>query len=236
MTPLLPAVFSRDHARPFAQAGRVLVCMALCVMLAACGFRLKGPSPLPFSTIYTNIDENSSFGAFLRRSILASSPGIQFVNDPLRAQVQLRQLSSTQNLRDISLDAQGRVEEYELTLEFTFQLTDAQNRVVLPPTTLRSVRELPYDDTIVQAKQGEIDVTFQNMRESLVERILYMMSSREVIERYEQLEANPDDVETAPSNGGPGATAPGASPGQPPASAPLWGAPTPGMLQQPGGF
>jgi LPS-assembly lipoprotein len=185
--------------------------------------------------VYTNIEENSAFGAYLRRAMQASSPGLQFVNDPLRAQVQLRQLGISQNLRDISLDAQGRVEEYELILEFTFQVTDAQNRSILEPTTLRAVRELPYDDTIVQAKQGEIEVTFENMRQSLVERILYIMSSPDVSETYLRLAAEPVDGNlVTPEAGAAPAGAPASSG---PATAPTqWGAPTPSINPGTSGF
>src|SRR5690606_17682939 len=131
-------------------------------------------SQLPFSTLYTNIEENSEFGAGLRRAILASSPGTRFVADPAQAEAKLIRVSSSQLLRELTIDAQGRVEEYELNLEFVFQLTDAKGHIVLPPTTLRALRELPYDDTIVQAKQGEIATVFQQMQKSLIDRIVRM--------------------------------------------------------------
>lgn len=213
---------------------RVLVCLALCLVLAACGFRLKGVAPLPFSTVYTNIDGNSAFGAHLRRSLQASSPGLRLVDDPLRAQVHLTQLASNQNLRDVSLDAQGRVEEYELTLEFVFQVTDTQGRSILQPTTLRTTRELPYDDTIVQAKQGEIEVTFESMRQSLVERILYIMSSPDVTETYRRLAADPDD--TAQEQVAPTAPRPSATPSRAPTAPKTWGAPEPQISPSPRGF
>lgn len=228
----LPALFFPVSLK---KSGRVLACLVLCVLLAACGFRLKGQAPLPFNTVYTNIEENSAFGAYLRRAMQASSPGLQFVNDPLRAQVQLRQLGLSQNLRDISLDAQGRVEEYELTLQFTFDVIDAQNRSVLEPTTLRAVRELPYDDTIVQAKQGEIEVTFQNMQQSLVERILYIMSSPDVTETYQKLASEPTDTPIVPPEGN--STAPNTSAGSSAPAAPTqWGAPVPGINPGASGF
>lgn len=156
---------------------RLMLGVVLCMVLAACGFRMKGVSPLPFNTVYTNIPENSAFGSSLRRSLRASSPGLQFVPDPAQADVNLIQISSREWLRDLSLDAQGRVEEYELNLEFTFQVTDRNGALVLAPTTLRSARELPYDDTHVQAKQQEIDTVFRNMRLDLIERISFLLAS-----------------------------------------------------------
>src|SRR5690606_32118098 len=106
------------------QCARVLACMGLCLLLLACGFRMKGVAPLPFNTLYTNIPENSEFGANLRRAIMASSPATRFVSEPMQAQARLTQLLNHQSLRELSIDPQGQVEEYELNLEFVFQLTD----------------------------------------------------------------------------------------------------------------
>ncbi|HEY9572493.1 MAG TPA: LPS assembly lipoprotein LptE [Pusillimonas sp.] len=192
-----------------------LASVALCLFLTACGFHLKGISPLPFNTIYTNIEENSEFGSGLRRAIVASSPATRFVAEPAQAQARLTQLSNTQSLRELSLDAQGRVEEYELNLEFTFQLTDAHGHIVLEPTTLRSTREIPYDDSVVQAKQGEIGVVFKEMRKSLIDRIVRRLSSPEVAHAFINAESLPVDEK-------PGAAAPIAPAPQTPAP---WGIP-----------
>jgi LPS-assembly lipoprotein len=165
--------------------------VALCALLAACGFRLKGVAPLPFTTIYTNIAENSAFGAGLRRAIVASSPSTRFVSEPADAQARLTQIANTQSLRELSIDAQGQVEEYELNLEFVFQLTDAQGHVVLAPTTLRATREVPYDPNVVQAKQGEIATVFADMQQSLIDRVVRRLSSPDVAEAFAEAMALP---------------------------------------------
>ncbi|TKR56149.1 hypothetical protein D7I39_05975 [Allopusillimonas ginsengisoli] len=170
---------------------RVLVCAFFCVLLAACGFHMKGVSPLPFTTLYTNISENSEFGAGLRRAILASSPGTRFVSDPAMAQARLEQLDNSQSLRELSLDADGSVEEYELNINFVFQLTNAQGGLVLPPTTLHITREVPYNAQQVQAKQSEIGVVFMQMRQSLVDRIVRHLSAPAVSEAFANPEALP---------------------------------------------
>src|SRR5690606_17577954 len=194
-----------------------IVCVTLCLVLAACGFKMKGVSPLPFTTLYTNIAENSAFGANIRRAIIASSPQTRFVSEPADAQARLIELANNQSLRELSLDAQGRVEEYELNLEFIFQLTDAKGHVILPPTTLRSTRELPYDDSVVQAKQGEINTVFKRMQQLLIDRIVRHLASPDVREAFVQAQNLPpiDATDT------PATTPPAAIP-QPPTP---WGSP-----------
>ena len=194
--PSLLIVSSQQWLRRFA-------CLALCALLAACGFQLKGISPLPFTTIYTNIPENSAFGAKIRRYIVASSPNTRFVSDPADAQARLTQLANTQTLREVSINARGEVEEYELNLDFVFQLTDAQGRLVLPPTTLQATREVPYDSGLLQAKEGEIGSLFLEMQQSLVDRVVRRLSSPEVTEAFKNAEHLPVDLRpetTEPQN------------------------------------
>lgn len=177
---------------------RALACTAICVLLVGCGFQLKGVEPLPFTTIYTNISQNSEFGAGLRRAIEASSPSTRFIDEPAAAQVKLIQLTDQQSLRELSLDAQGQVEEYELNLVFIFQLTDAKGRLVLPPTTLRQTREVPYDASVVQAKQSEIDMVFKQMRAALIDGIVRRLSAPAVTAAFSDPSELPVDENPAP--------------------------------------
>ncbi|MDN5842656.1 MAG: LPS assembly lipoprotein LptE [Alcaligenaceae bacterium] len=170
---------------------RMAVCAGLFMLLAACGFHLKEATPIPFQTIYTNINLNTDFGARLRRSIQTNSPDSRFVDSLSQADVYLNQMSNQQKLRQISIDAEGRVEEYGLDLIFTFQVVDRNGRQVLPPTTLTSTREIPYNERVVQAKEGEITRTFQDMQLSLIDQIMRRLSSPEVRHTWENLSQQP---------------------------------------------
>lgn len=205
---------SAPPARPLSGArhwARGLACAALCMLLAACGFHLRGAVQLPFSTVYTNIAQNSEFGARLRRALAASSPGLRFVDRATEAQVRLIQLANNQSLRELSLNAQGLVEEYELNLSFVFELVDAHGHILLPPTTLTSSEDLPYDPTQVQAEQSEITTMFQEMQKSLVDRVVRRLSSPDVLDAARK-------AQLLPIEKNPRATSPGMH--NPPPSAP----------------
>jgi len=176
---------------------RRMLCLGLLptLLLSACGFHLKGADPLPFTSLYTNISPDSEFGIGLRRALLAASPDLRLVDIAADAQVRLVQLARHQSLRDISIDARGRVEEYELNLEFQFQVTDAQDRFLLAPTTLRAMRELPHDPDAVQARQSEITAVFRNMQQSMIARIVRRLSAPEVAQALRQAAAQPRDTQ-----------------------------------------
>lgn len=182
------------RARPAIWSGWVAM-LAMTILLTACGFKLQGTTQLPFERLSITISENTQFGADVRRAIRAVSPNTVIVpNEPLlkgekpNYQAQLQQVSVSRDVREVSLNPQGRVEEYELTLIFTFRLVNARNEIILPDTTLVTVRDLPYDDNVVQAKEGEITTLFEQMQRSMVERLVRRITSPDVAQNYERLE------------------------------------------------
>ncbi len=175
----------------------VMAAVLLSILLAGCGFKLRGEKPLPFTSMYTNIDANSRFGAYLRRSIKASSPALQFVDNASSAQVVLSQLEKTQSQREVSLNSQGQVEEYELTLRFTFQLATTSGQLLIPPSTLTANRTLPYDEANAQAKAQEMVTLYQDMESQMVGQLVRRISSDDVINGYNQGVNTPGDAQYA---------------------------------------
>lgn len=170
-------------------------CLALFMLLTACGFALRGVTPMPFETLYVGIADNTQFGADVRRALRAASPDTKLVASPKEAQAILQEVSNTRALREVSLNAQGRVEEYELGINYTFRLIDAQGRALIPDTTLSIYREMPYDDQIVQAKQGQIETLYLAMQRDLVSRLLRRMTAPDVRKAFENREQRGEDGE-----------------------------------------
>lgn len=170
-------------------------CLALFMLLTACGFTLRGVTPLPFDTLYIGIPDNTLFGADVRRALRAASPNTKLVASPKEAQAILQQVANDRSLREVSLNAQGRVEEYELGINYTFRLIDDKGRALIPDTTLSIFREMPYDDQIVQAKQGQIETLYNSMQRDLVARLLRRMTAPEVRKAFETREQRGEDGE-----------------------------------------
>ncbi|MCS3504232.1 LPS assembly lipoprotein LptE [Achromobacter sp. AGC78] len=161
-------------------------CVALFMLLSACGFALRGVTPMPFDTMYIGMPDNTQFGADVRRALRAASPNTKLVDSPKEAQAILQQVGDTRTLREVSLNAQGRVEEYELGINYTFRLIDNKGRALIPDTTLSIYREMPYDDQVVQAKQGQIDTLYKSMQRDLVSRVLRRLTAPDVRRAYEE--------------------------------------------------
>lgn len=181
MTLSANAIYHRPH-----WVWMTLFALALSLLLSACGFRLKQSHNLPFNTLYTNVAENSNFGAQLRRILTANSPNLRLMQTPESAEVQLLQLAYNRHLREVSLDPNGEVENYELQLLMEFTLIDAQGNTLMAPTTLSVLRDMPNNPDNSYAKQIEINTLFNDMELSLVDRLVRRLSSIEVQQAYEK--------------------------------------------------
>ncbi len=169
-----------------------LAAVALLAALTGCGFAMRGSQPMPLETLYVGVPDNTRFGADLRRALAATSPGTRQVPSPREAQASLIQVASDQQEREVSLNPDGRVEEYELSIRYVFRMVDAQGRVILPDTTLTASQDMPYDDQVLQAKDQEARTLFLAMERSLIARIVRRVTAPDVTLAIENLRTNPD--------------------------------------------
>ncbi|MFA4914341.1 MAG: LPS assembly lipoprotein LptE [Burkholderiaceae bacterium] len=166
---------------------RILSGVAIAVVLTACGFTMRGVNPLPFDTLYLGVNDNSSFGVGLIRAVRASSPATKLVASPKEAQAIYTQLQSSRSLREVSLNAVGRVEQYELTVTYVFRVTDPKGQLILSDTALSASREVPFDDQFMQAKDDEFQRIYEDLEVGLVARIVRRISSPEVRTNFERV-------------------------------------------------
>ncbi|MBV4396896.1 hypothetical protein KU392_06445 [Advenella alkanexedens] len=166
----------------------------LCLLIAGCGFKMRGPTPLPFSTLYTNIPQNSAFGSRVWRAIQANSPGTTVTADAALAQAKLIQEDFSRSQREVSLDAQGKVEEYELNLVLTFSMTDSHGNELIPTSRIEATRQLPYDEDDASAKQEEMAQLYTDMEKSIADRLIRRITSPDVITTYLQHNPTPGFV------------------------------------------
>jgi LPS-assembly lipoprotein len=187
------------------------------LLLAGCGFKMQGVTPMPFESLAITIPQNSQFGADVRRAIRAASPDIVIIEpssvkpvvpgekpviDPKTiAQARLEQVSEVRNSRIVSINARGKPEEFELTLVYTFRLVNAKNQIILPNTTLYAVRAMPFDERVVQAKEGEAATLYRDMQKSLVARMMRRLTAPDIKYRWDEIQASTpaeeEEIETA---------------------------------------
>ena len=141
-----------------------------CLLLAACGFQLRGTASLPFETIYVP-NATSGIALDLKRNI-RSGTGTRVLDEAKGAEAQLQFSEESRQKEILSLTVAGRVSEYRLIYRVRFRISDAQGGDFLPPSSVTLTRDMTYDDSQVLAKEGEEQLLFRDMQLDMVQQIM----------------------------------------------------------------
>lgn len=156
-----------------------LAILLVTVMLTACGFHLRGSAlhdDLPFQSIYiTGFEDNSSVGIELKRNLRAG--GTTIATDKETAEVVMNVLSDNKTRNILSLNAQGRIREYNLTYTLRFQVRDQQGNVVLAPATVQQSSKFNYTESDASARSNEQSQLYDAMQYDLVQQILRRLAA-----------------------------------------------------------
>lgn len=138
--------------------------------LSACGFKLRGPQPLPFKTIHVG-SLYDFLGGELRRQIEYSGT-TRVVENVAEAEVRLDILRNDRTREILSLSAAGAVREYELERTLVFRVLDQAGNERLPAGMIRVRREYDFSDSQVLSKQREEDLLFEDMDRDIINQLV----------------------------------------------------------------
>jgi len=148
--------------------------------LSACGFQLRGPRPMPFDSLHVAMPEASELGAALKRNIRAASPATRLVDTPQEAQAVLTPLAEGREKVILSLNAAGRVREYQLKQRFGFKVHDGKGTDFVAPAEITVVRDITFNDADVLAKEAEEALIYRDMQHDLVQQILRRLQAAKI--------------------------------------------------------
>jgi LPS-assembly lipoprotein len=148
-----------------------LILLAAALLLASCGFQLRGVASLPFSTLYVQAASTSHFAQQLKRAVRAGS-STQIAETPEKAEVILQVVNELQEKQILSLSGGGRVSEYQLRYRVSFRLTDGKNREHIPTSEIVLKRDLSYSDDQALSKESEEQLLYRDMRDDAVQQLV----------------------------------------------------------------
>jgi len=149
--------------------------VAFTLLLAGCGFQLRGTAQLPFETIYIP-EALAGIGLELKRYI-RSGTTTRVVDDEKASQAVL-QFSNEARFRNIlSLSGGGRVREFQLVYRIAVRVHDGKGGEFVPLSVLQLTRDLTYNDTDVLAKETEEALIYREMQSDMVQQILRRLAA-----------------------------------------------------------
>lgn len=143
--------------------------------LSACGFQLRGASEYAFKRLY--ISGGGQMVTDISRYIRYGSKGTVVVPEPKDADARLEILSATSSRAAVSLDANGQAREYEMRNVYTFQLVTPDGTPIIPASTIRLTRNLPYSDSESTARDTEAALLSRDMQKDAVDQIIRRMEA-----------------------------------------------------------
>jgi LPS-assembly lipoprotein len=154
-----------------------VVAALLVALLAGCGFHLAGRTPLPESmkTPYVQAaDLQSDFVQSLRKALLTS--GARPPSDKRSASSVVYIIKDAVVHRTLSVSAQNKPNEYEVTYNVRFSVS-AGDKELLAPQDISATRSYSFDETRLLAKDHEEAILRQAMAHDLAERVIRQLSS-----------------------------------------------------------
>ena len=149
-----------------------------CLLLAACGFHLRGQTVLPFASMYLQTGGPSPFASQLARAVRAGSQ-TRVSDNPKDAQVTLQIIAEARERTILSLSSSGRVRELTLRYRVSYRLYD-QNREYIPPSEIVLRRDLSYSDTDVIAKEQEESLLYRDMQSDAVQQLVRRLQATRI--------------------------------------------------------
>lgn len=143
--------------------------------LSACGFQLRGASDYAFHRLY--ISGGGQMATDISRYIRYGSKDTVVVTEPKDADARLEIMSIASSRTAVSLDANGQAREYEMNSTFTFQLVTPDGTSIIPLSTIRLSRNLPYSDSETTARDTEAALLNRDMQKDAVAQIIRRMEA-----------------------------------------------------------
>ena len=145
------------------------------VLLAGCGFHLRGQAGMPFGTLYLDTANSATpFITELRRNLEANK--VKLVSTAEQADVVLSIVSEIPSKQILSLGGSGRVTEFQLFFRVSLRAYDLKQQEWIPAEEIVMHRDFSYDDTKVMSKESEETLLYQSMRSDMVQQIVRRLS------------------------------------------------------------
>lgn len=157
----------------------LLLAAAGSVLLAGCGFRLRGALSFPFSSIYVAGAPESALGKELKNS-LASSGNLKVLDNPAQldsAQVVLDITGDQREKVVVALGTSGQVREFQLRTRVKFRLRTPQGKELIPETELLQQRDISYSESAALSKEAEEALLYRDMQSDIVQQLLRRLAA-----------------------------------------------------------
>lgn len=145
------------------------------LLLSACGFQLRGTGdhkvPVEWKSMYlVTSNPNSEFSRQVKLRFAAN--GVEWADQRQDANFLVTLGPERFSQRNLSLNADARAAEFELTMRSTFSVQGRQGEGVMNDTTATVIKQMENDPQNVVGKAEEVRILKAEMRAELAQQIM----------------------------------------------------------------
>ncbi len=146
-------------------------------VLVGCGYHMRGAMEMPEGVGGVYLDNASPA---LRSAFVQAFAGSQVavVDSLAKAGFVLKVLSERMDRRVLTLTNTGKANEFELRYTLDYQITDAQNKLLVDTQSLSLTRDYFNDQLAIIAKTDEEQVLSRELYQRAVQQIVSVAQAR----------------------------------------------------------
>jgi LPS-assembly lipoprotein len=156
---------------PAMKPSRMLVMASGMMLLASCGFHLRGEADYPFNTIFVNAPSSPPFSMELSRALSAAGKA-KVITSAADAEVALEIPSVIDDKEVLSLSSGGSVREYQLVKRVAFRLHDKNGIDWMPGGEIVIRRSYTFNETQVLARDLQEQRLLRDMQTDAVQQLV----------------------------------------------------------------
>ena len=147
-------------------------------LLAGCGFQLREPPKMAFTSIaLVGFAPRSALGEELKKSL---AKDVRVIDRPAEAEVVLHVIADERTKSVVASTSAAQVREYTLRLRFSFRAETPGGRELIAPAELLLSRDLSYSENFALAKEQEENELYREMQSDVVSQVLRRLASLKV--------------------------------------------------------
>ena len=147
------------------------------LIVAGCGFQMRGQPELPPEMSRTFIAASDSQSLFYRRlKTVLRQNGVDVVDSPVDATAVLTILGDETGQRVLSVSARNVPREYEVFYRVSYSLQNDE-RTMLEPQEQTLTRDYTYNETLVLGKAREEELLREAIADDLVRVVMFQLAA-----------------------------------------------------------
>jgi len=149
------------------------------LLLAGCGFKLRGAYKLPVEMQVTYVDAAQKDSSLIRALIRGLKASDIKIAENATADIAILKLTKeSRSKRIVSVDASGRAREYTLTYGIDFQVKALAGKFEIKNQTISIDRDFQFDTEDVLGNSREESQLYEEMQQDLIRLILLRLQSK----------------------------------------------------------